>query len=74
MANLRTSPEVMSALNRRADRIAQRAGPGHVVVDSTIESGAARRGRVRIIAATREARRANAHRNALLRALGGGGG
>lgn len=70
MVKLRTSTEALAALKRRADAIAARAGPGHEVQTEITGGGPSRRARAQITAVTRQARRANAEHQALLRALG----
>lgn len=74
MVNARTSPAVFKELERRAEAIAAKAGPGHEVSSMVTRSGPRRRARVQITAESQDARKANSERQALLRALGGGGG
>lgn len=65
---LRKSNEVLEELEKRAEKIADRAGPG---VETSPFIGR-NRARVSVITVTEEARRANAEQNTLLRAVDAG--
>lgn len=65
---LRKSNEVLEELEKRAEKIADRAGPG---VETSPFMGR-NRARVSVITVTEEARRANAEQNTLLRAVDAG--
>jgi hypothetical protein len=68
VAHLLKSPEVLADVRKRANRIAAAAGPGHEV-DARIGRT---RARASVVTATTEARRGEANRRTLTRALGAG--
>lgn len=65
---LRKSNEILAELEKRAERIADAAGPG---VETSPFKGK-NRSRVSVITVTEEARRANAENNTLIRAIDAG--
>lgn len=70
---LRTSPEVMAEIDRRADRIAAAAGPGYESSGARA-SGGRGRARASVKTATTTARRNEPRQHNLLRALNAGRG
>lgn len=70
---MRTSPEMMAELARRAERIAAAAGPGYEAGAPRVTGGKVR-GRVSVKTATTTARRREAKDHSLLRALNAGKG
>lgn len=69
---LRTHPKIMSDLQVRADRIADRAGPGFKATPVGVTGGRGR-GRAAVVATTKNANRRNAREHTLLRSLDAGG-
>lgn len=65
---LRKSPEVMSDLIARGNKVADAAGPGFEISPVTGKN----RGRVSVRTATAEAREDNARSNSLVRAIDAG--
>lgn len=68
---LRTSPEVLQNLQKRAERIADKAGPGFVAAPAGVTGGRGR-GRAAVVAATRNANRKNAKDHTLVKNLDAG--
>ncbi|RRD03226.1 hypothetical protein EII34_15080 [Arachnia propionica] len=69
---LRTHPKMMADLQARAERIADKAGPGFKAAGAGITGGRGR-GRVAVVATTQNANRKNAREHTLLRSLDAGG-
>lgn len=69
---LRTSPKMLQNLQRRAERIADKAGPGFMATPSGVTGGRGR-GRAAVVAATRNANRKNAKDHTLMKNLDAGG-
>lgn len=68
---LRTSPKMLQNLQGRAERIADKAGPGFVAAPAGVTGGRGR-GRVAVVAATRNANRKNAKDHTLVKNLDAG--
>ena len=69
---LRTHPKMLTDLQARAERIADKAGPGFKAAPVGVTGGRGR-GRVAVVATTRNANRRNAREHTLLRSLDAGG-
>lgn len=68
---LRTSPKVLQNLQKRAERIADKAGPGFMAAPVGVTGGRGR-GRAAVVAATRNANRKNAKDHTLVKNLDAG--
>ncbi len=68
---LRTSPKMLQNLQKRAERIADKAGPGFVVAPVGVTGGRGR-GRAAVVAAARNANRKNAKDHTLVKNLDAG--
>ena len=68
---LRTSPKMLQNLQKRAERIADKAGPGFMAAPVGVTGGRGR-GRAAVVAATRNANRKNAKDHTLVKNLDAG--
>jgi hypothetical protein len=65
---LRNSPEILAELDRQAEKLAEKAGPGFAVESAKPHKA---RGRAHVFTETEQAKRAEAVDAALTRAVGG---